>query len=111
MSDSASHIRFDMRMYGAARQDGPPLRYTVPGTPGHEFVKEFTPLASELVVCKYGPSAFWGTNLEMLLRSHGVDTVVDGGCPIEGCVESTTRDAMFNDNYVVIASDAVGSDE
>jgi len=111
MSDSASHIRFNLRMHGAARQDGPPLRYTVPGTPGHEFVKEFTPLASELVVRKYRSSAFWGTNLEMLLRSNGVKTVVVGGCTTEGCVESTARDAMFNDHYVVIASDAVGSDD
>jgi nicotinamidase-related amidase len=28
-----------------------------------------------------------------------------------GCVESTARDAMFNDHYVVIASDCVASDD
>lgn len=111
MSDSPAQIRFNLRMHEAARKGGPPLRYTVPGTPGHEFVSEFEPLPGELVVSKYRSSAFWGTNMEMLLRSNGVQTVVVGGCTTEGCVESTARDAMFNDHYVVIASDCVASDD
>jgi nicotinamidase-related amidase len=111
MSDSPAHIRFNLRMHAAARRDGPPLRYTVPGTPGHEFVDELTPLPDELVVRKYRSSAFWGTNLELLLRSNGIRTVVVGGCTTEGCVESTARDAMFSDHYVVIAEDCVGSDD
>jgi nicotinamidase-related amidase len=111
MSDSPAQIRFNMRMHEIARSDGPPLRYTVPGTPGHEFVDEFQPIDGELVVNKYRSSAFWGTNMEMLLRSNGVETVVIGGCTTEGCVESTARDAMFNDHYVVIASDCVASDD
>jgi nicotinamidase-related amidase len=111
MSDSPAQIRFNLRMHENARSDGPPLLYTVPGTPGHEFVEEFQPIAGELVVNKYRSSAFWGTNLELLLRSNGVETVVIGGCTTEGCVESTARDAMFNDHYVVIASDCVASDD
>lgn len=111
MSDSPAQIRFNLRMHENARRDGPPLRYTVPGTPGYEFVEEFQPVAGELVVNKYRSSAFWGTNMEMLLRSNGVETVVIGGCTTEGCVESTARDAMFNDHYVVIASDCVASDD
>jgi nicotinamidase-related amidase len=46
-----------------------------------------------------------------LLRSNGIQTVVIGGCTTEGCVESTARDAMFSDYYVVIADDCVGSDD
>jgi nicotinamidase-related amidase len=111
MSDSPSYIRFNLRMHRAARREGPPLRYTIPGTPGHEFAREFAPLPKELVVRKYRSSGFWGTNLDMLLRSNGVKTVVFGGCTTEGCVESTARDAMFNDYYVVIAADCVGSDD
>jgi nicotinamidase-related amidase len=62
-------------------------------------------------VRKYRSSGFWGTNLDMLLRSNGIKTVVVGGCTTEGCVESTARDAMFNDFYVVIAEDCVASDD
>jgi nicotinamidase-related amidase len=111
MSDSPAQIRFNLRMHEEARNDGPPLQYTVPGTRGHEFVDEFAPLAGELVVAKYRSSGFWGTNLELLLRSNGIETVVVGGCTTEGCIESTARDAMFNDYYVVIPEDAVGSDD
>jgi nicotinamidase-related amidase len=111
LSDSPAQLRFNLRMHQAARREGPPLRYTVPGTPGHEFVPELSPQPGELVVRKYRSSAFWGTNLELLLRSNGIQTVVIGGCTTEGCVESTARDAMFSDHYVVIADDCVGSDD
>ncbi len=111
MSDSPAQIRFNLRMHEAARGGGPPLRYTVPGTPGHAFVPDLQPLPGELVVPKYRSSAFWGTNLELLLRSNGIETVIVGGCTTEGCVESTARDAMFCDHYVVIAEDCVGSDD
>jgi nicotinamidase-related amidase len=111
MSDSPAQIRFNLRMHESARRGGPPLRYTVPGTPGHDFVAELTPLPDEIVVRKYRSSAFWDTNMELLLRSNGIQTVVVGGCTTEGCVESTARDAMFCDHYVVIADDCVGSDD
>ncbi len=111
MSDSPAQIRFNLRMHKDARKNQPPLRYTLPGTPGHEFAAEFTPLESEVVVRKYRSSGFWGTNLDMILRSNGIKTVVVGGCTTEGCVESTSRDAMFNDYYVVIAEDCVASDD
>jgi nicotinamidase-related amidase len=111
MSDSPAQIRFNLRMHSEHRANGAPLRYTAPGTPGHDFVAELAPLPDELIVPKYRSSAFFGTNLDMLLRSNGIKTVVIGGCTTEGCVESTARDAMFSDLYVVIASDGVASDD
>ncbi len=111
MSDSPAQIRFNLRMHAGDRHDDVPLRYSVDATPGHSIVKELTPYAGEPVVKKHRSSAFWGTNLELLLRSNGIKTVVIGGCTTEGCVESTARDAMFNDLYVVIAVDCVASDD
>jgi nicotinamidase-related amidase len=111
MSDSPAQIRFNLRMHAEERRSGDPLTYSVPGTPGHDFVAELAPLTDELVVRKYRSSAFFGTNLDLLLRSNGIKTVVIGGCTTEGCVESTARDAMFSDFYVVIAVDCVASDD
>nr|WP_275689996.1 cysteine hydrolase [Diaminobutyricibacter tongyongensis] len=111
MSDSPAQLRFNMRMHEGATADGSPLLYTVPGTRGHEFAYEFLPKPGELVVRKYRSSGFWGTNLDLVLRSNGIETVVVAGCTTEGCIESTARDAMFNDYYVVIAEDCVGSDD
>ena len=50
-------------------------------------------------------------SIELLLRSNGIRSVVIAGCTTEGCVESTARDAMFNDYYVVVARDGVASDD
>lgn len=111
LSDAPSQIRFNLRMHAAARGEGEPLRYSVPGTWGHQFIEELTPVGDELVVPKYRSSAFWGTNLDLLLRSNGIETLVVAGCTTEGCVESTARDAMFANYYVVIASDCVASDD
>ena len=111
LSDSPAQHRFNLRMHGDFRHGDLPLTYTVPGTPGHEFLPEFRPVGGELVVRKYRSSGFWGTNLDLILRSNRVETVVVTGCTTEGCVESTARDAMFNDYYVVIPEDAVASDD
>lgn len=111
LSDSPAQLRFNLRMHAAARLGAGPLRYTVPGTRGHEFIPELAPLEGELVVPKYRSSGFWATPLDLILRSNGVESVVIAGCTTEGCVESTARDALFNDLHVVIAQDCVASDD
>jgi nicotinamidase-related amidase len=110
-SDSPAQLRFNLRMHRSFRADGPPLRYTEVGTPGHAFVEDLQPVAGELVVPKWRSSAFWGTNLDMLLRSNGCRSLIVTGCTTEGCVESTARDGLFNDYYVVIPEDCVASDD
>ena len=47
----------------------------------------------------------------MLLRSNGVKSLVVTGATTEGCVESTARDGLFNDYYVIIPEDCVASDD
>lgn len=111
VSDSPAQIRFNMRMHEDVLSRNEPLLYTVKGAPGSEIVPELHPLASDLIVKKYRSSAFWGTNLDMLLRSNGIESVVMTGCTTEGCVESTARDGLFNDYYVVIPEDCVASDD
>jgi nicotinamidase-related amidase len=111
VSDSPAQIRFNMRMHKEAQNGAPPLRYTEIGTPGREFVDGLQPRPGEVVVPKWRSSAFWGTCLDLILRSNDIETVIVTGCTTEGCVESTARDAMFNDYYVVIAEDCVASDD
>lgn len=110
-SDSPAQIRFNLRLHDGHHGDTEPLAYTLDGSDGQQFVPGLEPLDGELVVKKYRSSAFWGTNLDLLLRSNGIKSVVVTGCTTEGCVESTARDAMFSDHYVVIVTDAVASDD
>ena len=111
MSDSPAQLHFTAIMHSDARRGAPPVAYTVAGTRGHEFVAEAQPLDGEVVVRKHRSSAFWGTDLAQILRSNGIAAIVIAGCTTEGCVESTARDALFNDFYVVVAEDCVGSDD
>lgn len=109
LSESPAQLRFNMRLHGQSHTG--PLRYTQQGDPGREFVDELAPRVGELVVPKWRSSGFWGTNLDLLLSSNGIETAVITGCTTEGCVESTARDALFNDYYVVIVEDCVASDD
>jgi len=110
-SDSPAQIRFNLRLHDDHHGETEPLTYTLDGSDGQKFVPGLEPADGELVVRKYRSSAFWGTNLGLLLHSNGIKSVVVTGCTTEGCVESTARDAMFADYYVVIVTDAVASDD
>lgn len=110
-SESPAQIRFNLRLHLANHGEGEPLRYTLDGSDGQAVIDELAPEPGDLVVKKYRSSGFWGTNLDLLLRSNGIRSVVITGATTEGCVESTARDALFNDYYVVIASDCVASDD
>jgi biuret amidohydrolase len=81
--------------------------FAVEGTWGAEFVDGCEPLPGELVVTKHRSSAFTGTNLNMLLRAVGVETVVLIGEQTPGCVEATYRDAAYHDYYNVLVEDCV----
>jgi nicotinamidase-related amidase len=109
-SESPAQIRFNLRMQLGHTQ-GEALSYTADGSVGQEIIPELAVRDDDLIVKKYRSSGFWGTNLDMLLRSNGIRSVVVAGCTTEGCVESTARDAMFNDYYVVIAEDCIASDD
>lgn len=111
LSDSPAQIRFNLRMHENFRQGGTPLTYAIDGTKGHQFIDDFKPQDNELVVRKSRSSGFWGTNLNQLLRSNAIESVIITGVTTEGCVESTARDAMFSDFYVVIPQDCVASDD
>jgi len=63
--------------------------------------------ANEITIVKHRFSAFWGTDIDLMLRSNGIRSLVFTGVVTSGCVESTLRDAFFRDYYVVCAEDCV----
>jgi nicotinamidase-related amidase len=101
-SDSPSWIRSRGSIAGVPA-------YAVEGTWGAEFVEGCEPRPGELVVTKHRSSAFVGTELDLLLRSNGVKTVVLIGEQTQGCVEATYRDAAYHDYYNVLVEDCVAA--
>ena len=67
------------------------------------------PLVGEVVVEKHSYSAFYGTELDGILRYNGIRTIVVTGVATNVCVESTLRDGYFNGYYTVMPEDCVGS--
>ena len=84
------------------------------GTEGIEVVDELKPADGEYVLSKRRYSAFYQTDLEIVLRNihkrkketaPAVDTLIICGTVTNICCESTTRDAYFRDYKVVFGSD------
>jgi nicotinamidase-related amidase len=111
ISDSPAQIRFNLRLHLGSDGVVEPLDYTPDGSEGQQIIPELAPRDGDVVIKKYRSSAFWGTNLDLLLRANGIKTCIVSGCTTEGCVESTARDAMFGDYYVVVPEDCVASDD
>lgn len=100
--DSPAWLRFKTR-------DGKAPDYTIPGTWGWEFVDGLKVRDGDWVVEKFRPDGFIGTNLDHVLRTQGIQSVVLLGTTTEGCVESTVRAASYHDYYTVVVSDCVAS--
>jgi nicotinamidase-related amidase len=84
-----------------------PGNLSIEGTWQTEFIEECTPLPGELVITKHRSSAFVGTELALLLRSSGIETVAVIGIATPGCVAATIRDAAHLDFYNVLIEDCV----
>lgn len=81
------------------------------GSSGAEWYGRVRPRAAgnEVVVTKHRNSAFWGTPIDLYLRSNGINAVILTGAVTSGCVESNARDAYFRDYFIILASDACAS--
>jgi len=75
------------------------------GTPGVEICPELAPAPGDFVFQRNRYSAFYNSELDSLLRSRGIDTLVIGGYSTNFCCDSTARDANFRDYNVVFLSD------
>lgn len=89
-------------MFGPVRANG----LFAAGTPGTEIHSAVAPRGEEVVVTKHRVSAFAGTDLDMILRAHAIETLVLAGISTSGVVLSTTRHASDADYRIVIAEDA-----
>jgi ureidoacrylate peracid hydrolase len=76
---------------------------------GGAIVDELQPLPTEIVITKHRTSAFYNTDLEILLRGLKVDTLVVCGLATNRAVESTVRDCHNRDLEAIVVSDATAS--
>lgn len=81
--------------------------HCVEGTPGVEIIAELAPKTSDFVVRKRRYSAFYLTDLEILLKGLKKKTLIITGVATNVCVYATTLDAQQRDHHVIVLKDCV----
>ena len=64
------------------------------GEYGHDLADEMQVRSTAVVIDKPGYSAFHQTDLDQILRSQNIDTLIVCGVTTEVCVTTTVREAM-----------------
>jgi isochorismate hydrolase len=67
--------------------------------------RSVAPLAEEIVVTKHRVSAFAGTDLDLMLRANGIETLILTGIVTSGVVLSTLRHAADADYRLLVVGD------
>lgn len=79
------------------------------GTWGAQIVDELDQALDDRYVLKRRFSAFFATDLDLLLREQGIATVIVVGVMTNICVRATVHDAFFHGYQVIVPSDCVAT--
>lgn len=108
------HYRADGSDVERARYDvwargGRPLSETCPPSMSDAWPGEFHRADTDYVIVKPRFSAFFHTELDLILRRLGVDTVLLAGTTTPNCIRSTFYDALSLDYDAAVLSDCTSS--
>ncbi|MFC2032013.1 cysteine hydrolase family protein [Chloroflexota bacterium] len=80
------------------------------GSDGTRWYSEMSqPLPDEYIITKWHYDAFEDTNLDILLQSNGVRTLLFTGVLSNVCVEISARHGFIKGYYIVLVSDCTAS--
>lgn len=108
------HYRYDGSDIENFRREGflQNARYLVPGTSGAEILSELKPAEGEYIIVKPRFSAFFCTELELILKRIKIDDIVICGVQYPNCIRATALDSVSYDyNTTVITDATAGADD
>jgi nicotinamidase-related amidase len=79
------------------------------GSPSAEFHPDLVVELGDVCLEKPRFGAFYGTDLELILRSGGIDTIMISGISTPVCCDTTAREANARDFRVLFLRDATAS--
>ena len=108
LTDLTSLKAGDGTIIGCETQTG---RTMVRGEWGHDIIADLKPLSdgSETVIDKPGKGAFYQTDLELVLKTSNIDTLIVCGVTTEICVHSTVREANDRGIRCIMLKDCTAS--
>lgn len=87
--------------------DGEEPVHCVEGTPGIEIVPDLAMEQGDFLIVKRRYSAFFATDLDLLLRGLNIDTLVLTGAATDVCVRATAQDAQQLNYRVIVPGECV----
>ena len=83
----------------------------IEGTGGELLDDNLTVLPEDYVIQKRRYSAFFGTDVDLVLREHDIKRVIVVGTKTNCCIRATVTDAYNLDYDVVVVSDCVATND
>jgi len=87
--------------------DGEEPEHCLEGSWGAEIISELTPRKEDFVIPKRRYSAFFATDLEILLKGLDTDTLIITGAATDVCVRATAQDAQQLNYKVIVPEECV----
>lgn len=81
------------------------------GTQDVEFREDLSPNDDEIVLKKRRYSAFFGTDLDLILRDYGIDKLVLTGTKTNVCIRATAQDAFALNYRVFLPRECTSTDD